>query len=181
MAGYILLGGGGRSKMVAIVSYKADNKVYICSTENGELICSRDAVEAADKMTRQYNDRHFRSYEASMSNCIYHIQFQPRIHEIDETKLNRLSDDEIVVIPFRVQTVRSIAGHITGILCEGTNANKWHETGYSPDLITYKGQTMNAELKKIKGGSLNVIVRRQFRSGRNWLKKIPVPTRAEED
>lgn len=79
---------------------------------------------------RGYSQNHGRGYEASMSACIFDIQYSPRIVELDlETIQADLLGDEL-----RLKGLSSVAGHMTGLVCAGPKAAEMYETGSVPRL-----------------------------------------------
>lgn len=119
----------------SLVSLRADNKIYIMA-DGGMISGFENKQKALDFFQKGYNQSHRRGYEASMSACINYITFQPAIHEISEDELQGLVEQGVIVPEtFKSYSLNHISGMMTGALCTGENAEKWHESGTSPRLI----------------------------------------------
>ena len=76
----------------------------------------------------QYKQFHLRSYEASMSACIFFISFQPSIVKLTLTEITALIEDKVI------QNWWMVAGGVDVIPLKQTAKTVW-KAGQKPTLI----------------------------------------------
>lgn len=119
--------------MLGIVTFESDDKIYLLCDKEGAVSGYSSQAEAVRQFETMYNQAHDSGYEHSMSACIHGMHFKVACHAIEDVQA--LVGD-VVVIPFRSYSVRSVAGRMFGILCLGSKAKEFHESGVIPRLIS---------------------------------------------
>ena len=118
---------------ITLAMYKSEGSLYLGSNKEG-ILCGYPSRKAAlESMEKDYAERHARSYEASMSICIFDIFFAPRVVEV--ASLDDIRGDVIDMSTAAVHTCRNVAGSVTGVLCTGPGARRLYESGIPPNLI----------------------------------------------
>lgn len=95
----------------------------------------KTAAEAAMFFTKGYMQNHSRGYEASMSACIHHITFQPRVVDITLAEIKeKLMTPEDIAHP-RVFRAGNVSGTYMVLPCNASTAKKVYEDAFEPCLI----------------------------------------------
>ena len=120
----------------ALVSFYADNKVYLLLGED-RIVQAFDSVRRAlDYFESPYLRAHNRGFTSSMSACLNYITFNPAIHSWEHEDLSKLIEMGVIASDtFRSYTIGNISGQIKGALCTGAEAVNWHNSGITPKLI----------------------------------------------
>jgi hypothetical protein len=123
---------------LAICIVLADGKYYLLLDDKNKGIAGFKSVRSAVRQQEGiYNERHARSYEASMSACIGAISFQlsflksPGIPAIRQALFGGESADGISAV-----SVRNNSGGFTGALLSDEIGQQWWESGEKPRLIS---------------------------------------------
>jgi hypothetical protein len=118
--------------MISITLFKADEKCFINCDREGTIYADETPTETIETIEDTYNKMHDRSYESSMSACIYHIFFHPRVvvvKDIEEIK-NHIAAEER-----HIHSLQNVSGHAYGITCR-PEANEYWEKAAEPRLIS---------------------------------------------
>jgi len=118
--------------MISITLFNVDDKVFINCDKEGTIYANEVPSDTIQTIEDTYNKMHDRSYESSMSACIYHIFFNPRVvtvKDVDEIK-NCIADEEP-----HLRSMHHVSGHAYGITCRPESLKYWEEAA-QPRLIS---------------------------------------------
>ena len=121
--------------MISITLFNADNKIFINCDKEGTIYADKTPEETIKTIEGTYNNMHGRSYESSMSACIYYMFFNPRVvtvKDIDEIK-NFIAAEEP-----HLRCLHHVSGHAYGITCRPEALKYWEEAA-QPRLISQNG------------------------------------------
>jgi hypothetical protein len=103
--------------MISITLFNADNKIFINCDKEGTIYADKTPEETIKTIEGTYNNMHGRSYESSMSACIYYMFFNPRVVTVKDI---------------------DVSGHAYGITCRPEALKYWEEAA-QPRLISQNG------------------------------------------
>lgn len=128
--------------MGAIVTFKADNQIYLLIDKKDMCVAGYTNVETALKIFEDaYNRHHDRGYGSSMSACLNYMEFDIAVHDVGKhPDASFLLDLQVLEKPHRAMNVNGMAGYMSGILLTGPNAVTYHNSGARPRLISYDGE-----------------------------------------
>jgi hypothetical protein len=117
--------------MQYIVLVKSENKIWLLLSDNKSIVSFHTPVEGTKWFEKAYQERHARSFEASMSACIHHLFFQPSIVEVPNIEF---IDKNILSADRRVYRIGNVAGRMLVAETQPGAAEMW-EKGSKPKLI----------------------------------------------
>jgi hypothetical protein len=114
--------------------YRSEGRLYLGSDKDGVLCGYPSLEDAVSSVEKQYEERHKRSYESSMSTCIFWIFYSPKVVQV--ASLDDIRDRVIDMKKAAVHTCRNVSGAITGVLCTGPHAAELYNSGIESRLTT---------------------------------------------
>lgn len=115
------------------VLVKHDEKIFLMMAKVGDTWNIQGFESEAAGLAffeKGYNANHRRSHVASMSACIYHLQFQPHVFKIDMKNIQRLVGTDPHLF-----SLQGEAGFMTCIECLGPDAQAIYDAAVMPQLV----------------------------------------------
>lgn len=122
--------------MPALVTFRADNKIYLLTDKTNTATSFDTVQDGINYFERAYKRHGALSYESIMSVCINNLTFSPAVHQWDHEDLAPLIGMNIIDMKtFRGYRLRNVSGVMTGALLTREKAEEFHESGRKPSTV----------------------------------------------
>jgi hypothetical protein len=121
--------------MPVLVTFKSEEKIYLLTEKN--VVNDFQTVEkACNYFEKSYKRFLGLGLEGSATACLHQITFDPRVHVWEHKDLTPMIDQKIIdPDTMNNYSISHDSGRMTGGLCAGENALRFHESGLSPKLV----------------------------------------------
>ena len=117
--------------MTAITVIKTQDKFFLLTTEDNLISAFNNVAEGVQHYQALFNQKHYHSYESSMSTTIFWLQVQPSV--LESPPMKEIKD---ALVNGRASRVLVTGGAFNGAELKSEIGNKWFDAGIQPKLIS---------------------------------------------